>query len=76
MDYTYTIFDANPNEAGMCALPHLQNIELEAEDDEEAIAYIIEEMRCEVDPGERLWAHVWNANGVIVGSPVIDGEEE
>lgn len=78
-EYTYTIFDANPNSSSGTAWPDHQDIEIEADSDEEALDAVIDVMCSEAaglnpddgyDVGQLLYAIIWDADGTIVGEPV------
>lgn len=83
--YTYTIFDANPHTSGGTAWPSHTDIEIEAESDEDALeevrdALSVESSRLSVsdgyDVGQRLYALLWDSEGILVGEPTYDLTEE
>lgn len=80
-DYTYTIFDANPNTSSGTAWPTHQDLDIEAESDEEALAAVRDVMSTEAaalntedgyQVGQLLYAIVWDENTVIVGEPTYE----
>jgi hypothetical protein len=79
--YTFTIFDANPNSSSGTAWPSHQDEALEADSDEAAIEAVRDVMDVEsaglscddgYDVGQRLYAIVWDADGMIVGDPTYE----
>lgn len=79
--HTYTIFDANPNTSGSCAWPSHDDVEIDADSDYEAEVFVRSVMEAEAaglstddgyDVGDRLYAIVWDSDGVIVGEPTYE----
>ena len=79
-EYTYSIFDSDPNVNGS-AWPTHDEIDLEAESDEEAVSEVqnILEIKaaglyaCDgYGVGDTLYAIVWDVDGLIVGEPTYD----
>lgn len=77
-NYTYTIFDDNPNSSSGTAWPTHQDIEIEEASDEAALDEVSHVMSVEAsglnaddgyDVGQYLYAIVWDVDGVIVGEP-------
>lgn len=70
--YTYTIFDADPSQSGPCAWPSHEDVEVEADSPEEALAEALSEaastgdMWGEYEPGDVLHVLVWDADGQVV----------
>lgn len=73
--YTYTIFDADPNVSSGGALPDHEDVEIEADDADDALSEARERVaraakECDRDSsyaaGDRLWVQVWDADGVPV----------
>lgn len=84
--YTYTIFDADPHTNSGTEWPTHKDMEIEADSDQEAADAVgdvmeTEASRCRTDdgykPGQKLYALVWDANRVIVGTPTytLTGED-
>ena len=76
--YTYTIFDADPNSSSGTHWPSHQDIEIEADSDEEAVAEVEQVMESEAaslnpsdgyEAGNSIHAIVWADDGEIVGQP-------
>jgi hypothetical protein len=76
--YTYSVFDANPNETGGSVWPHHCQREIEADDDSKAVyevRTILEECGSTCRPedgyevGQKLYSYVWSDDHVIVGEP-------
>lgn len=69
--YTYTIFDADPQSSSGTAWDTHTKVEIEAD-----TSYAALEIACDVaeresvhgeyEPGDRIWALVWDADGVLV----------
>ncbi len=79
--YTYTIFDADPNSNNGGAWDTHTDVELEADSDEEAIAEVSDVMSTEAaglspvdgyEVGRRLYAIVWSEDETIVGQPTYE----
>ncbi len=79
--YTYTIFDANPNDSSGTAWPDHDDVEIESDSDDEAIETVRATMSVEAaglnasdgyDVGQRLYALVWDADEIIVGEPTYE----
>lgn len=80
-NYTYTIFDGDPNLSSGTAWPSHQDIEIEAEGDDEALTYVLGKMAMEAtglsvsddyEVGQRLYALVWDEDETIVGQPTYE----
>lgn len=76
--YTYTIYDSDPSTSSGPAWPDHEDVELEADSDEAAIAAVRAVMATEHmgSVGDRIYAIVWNADQMIVGQPTYLVEEE
>lgn len=79
--FTYTIFDADPNQSGGTEWPTHSNLELEADSDDEAIEAVRDVMSTEAaglntsdgyDVGDKLHALIWDAAGTIIGTPTYE----
>lgn len=73
--YTYSIFDSHPSKASP-AWPMHDQVEIEAEDDQAALAAVRNTLRVEaagLNPadgyavGDRIWAEVWDADEICIG---------
>lgn len=80
-NYTYTIFDADPNSSSGTEWPSHQDVELEANDDDEALTYVLGKMATEATGlsvsddyavGDTIHAIVWSEDGTIVGHPTYE----
>jgi hypothetical protein len=77
--YTYTIYDSHPAASGPCHWPDHENVEIEADDDAEALAdvrTILEVAACGLsadgyEVGQRLYASVWDADENDLGLVTI-----
>lgn len=79
--YTYTIFDANPNNSSGTEWPSHVDVEIEANSDEEAVEEVLEVMSLEAaglnpsdgyEVGETIHAIVWAEDTAIVGTPTYE----
>lgn len=73
--HTYTIFDADPNTSGACSWDDHQDVEILADDADDArsqVEHILESVASECNPsdgyevGQRIYAIVWDEDGAIV----------
>lgn len=75
MRYTYTIFDADPNEAGGCVWPGHENKAIRAEDDNAAADAVFDIVESEAaglrvedgyEVGQTLYALIWSPDGSTI----------
>lgn len=76
MNFTYSIFDADPDVSGS-AWPSHDDVEIYAEDEDEAIADAVEVAELEgsacgaYETGDRLWVLVWDADDINIAKRVV-----
>jgi hypothetical protein len=79
--YTYTVYDGDPATSGPCSWPSHDDIEIEAANDEDALAEVRDIVEIAAaglsiadgyTVGQRLYATVWDADETIVGQVTHD----
>lgn len=77
--YTYTIFDDDPSSSSGVDWTDHADIEIEADDDDDAVDQVLAIMSAEAAglrvedgyrPGYRIYALIWDDEGVIIAQPV------
>lgn len=85
MNFTYTIFDASPHVSSGTAWDTHTEESIEADSIEDAIQEVGDVLEIEAaglstadgyEAGQRLYALVWDEDGVIVGEPTYALTEE
>lgn len=85
MNYTYTIFDANPNESSGTAWDTHQDVAFVADSDDDArddVRSVLETEACGLNPedgyeaGQRLYALVWDEDDILIAQVSYELTEE
>lgn len=83
--YTFTIYDANPNQYYGGAWDHMTDVEVEADDPTDAAGQVRARMKAAAseldrsdgyDVGDVLYANIWHADGKCVSTPTYTITEE